>query len=426
MTTHEFTTKQNKLIDPSTGEITPDAPYQLLPLMNDDRYQELKADIAARGVRVPVVYDDQGNILDGHHRVRAWEELTAAGMSMPDYPREIVKFNDEDKKRNHVYALNLLRREMTREERDQVIARMRAEGMTQPAIQEVAGVSKGSIHRALSVSPNGETEQPATVTGKDGKTYPARKPRKKKAAPEVEPSMFEAVGAITFKEKRRRERNDRKREERIALAQDGAGQALPGSVEIVTADFREYLLSVPDDSVGLIFTDPPYDRESIPLYGDLAEHAARILKPGGSLIAYAGHYALPEIFELMTPHLRYWWVCATQHTGGNARLTGKNIYVGWKPLVWFVKQKRGSDEFISDFVRSEFEGKDLHDWQQGGTEAEYYIQHLTEPGETVLDPFAGSGTTLLAALALGRKAIGVEIDAERANVARGRLSSWSD
>ena len=45
-------------------------------------------------------------------------------------------------------------------------------------------------------------------------------------------------------------------------------------------------------------------------------------------------------------------------------------------------------------------------------------------GDTVLDPFAGSGTTLIAALETGRKAIGIEIDERWVAVARRRLERW--
>lgn len=39
------------------------------------------------------------------------------------------------------------------------------------------------------------------------------------------------------------------------------------------------------NSVDLIFTDPPYEKKSLHLYGDLAQCAARWLKPGGLLMA---------------------------------------------------------------------------------------------------------------------------------------------
>ena len=42
-----------------------------------------------------------------------------------------------------------------------------------------------------------------------------------------------------------------------------------------------------------------------------------------------------------------------------------------------------------------------------------FIKHLTQPGDTVLDPMMGSGTTVLEATLLGRRAIGVDLDPSR-------------
>ena len=57
--------------------------------------------------------------------------------------------------------------------------------------------------------------------------------------------------------------------------------------------------NIADNSIDLIFTDPPYNEASLSLYGDLARLADRVLKPGGSLITYVGHYALFKINDLI-------------------------------------------------------------------------------------------------------------------------------
>jgi ParB-like chromosome segregation protein Spo0J len=416
-TTQLHTTTQ---IDPATGEITRAAPYQLLPLLDDDRYQQLKADIAARGVLVPVEYDDQGNILDGHHRVRAWQELTAEGMKMPSYPRVERHFKDEQAKRLHVRALNVLRRDLTKEQRNDQIVAMRQEGASYRQIADAIGVSDVTALNVVktATAKNLAVELPQTIKGKDGKRRAAKKP-------ETPPSLFKVDAALTTKEVRRREKADERQRQRDEISQSAPQIELPERVILHSGAFQIALANIPDNSVDLIFTDPPYDEESIPLYGDLADLGARILKPGGSLICYVGHYAIPRIMPLMTDYLRYWWLMAVRHSGGNARLTGKNVYVGWKPLLWFVKGGRATTDYVSDFVQSKFEGQDLHDWQQSTVEADYYIRQLSPENGVVVDPFAGSGTTLLAALAAGRYAIGAEKDEERANVARGRLSAWA-
>jgi len=186
--------------------------------------------------------------------------------------------------------------------------------------------------------------------------------------------------------------------------------------DVRLGDFRTSLGDLPDESVGLIFTDPPYDRGSIPLYGDLAALAARVLCDGGSLVCYAGQYAFPDIFPLMTPHLRYQWVFAVRHSGGHRRQHGWKIRAAWKPLLWFVKGRYAGD-YLLDLLDSSPGEKSNHDWAQGCAEAAYLIEKLCPETGLVLDPMCGSGTALVAAKKLGRRFLGVEVDPERRLIA---------
>jgi len=204
----------------------------------------------------------------------------------------------------------------------------------------------------------------------------------------------------------------------ISKRQDVAGLYL--------GDFREIGDKIPDASVDLIFTDPPYDRKAIELYDGLGVFAARVLRPGGSLIAYVGHIQLPDVLTDLSKHLRYWWTCGCFHSEAKARMTEYGIVAGWKPIVWFVKETRGDKQtFITDVVTGARE-KSHHDWQQAVSEARYFIDLLTQPDDFVVDPFCGGGTTPVACIESGRKWASFEIDEANFANASSRIKEVMD
>ena len=86
--------------------------YQVMPELTAEEYEELKADIAQRGVMIPIEYDELGNVLDGYHRLRICEEL-----GINDYPRMIRAGMTETEKLTHARKLNMARRHLTSEQK---------------------------------------------------------------------------------------------------------------------------------------------------------------------------------------------------------------------------------------------------------------------------------------------------------------------
>ena len=223
--------------------------------------------------------------------------------------------------------------------------------------------------------------------------------------------------------------NDIKREKLIKSIPD---IELPKNCDLRLGDFRENTKDIPDNSIDLIFTDPPYGIDSIPLYEDLAKVASRVLKLGGSLVTYVGQYTIPEILnKVIANGLKYRWPIIVEHTGHSTAYHGNKIFVRCKPLFWFTKGEKISEiapccsyvgNYLYDLIKSSPPSKILHEWQQSPVEAEYIISKLApDKIGLVLDPFMGSGTTGIAARKLNRSFIGIELDKERFDIGKANI-----
>mgnify|MGYP000931512482 FL=1 len=183
---------------------------------------------------------------------------------------------------------------------------------------------------------------------------------------------------------------------------------------ILHGDMRKIVPTLEPSSIDAIITDPPYSREYINLYGDLAELAAYVLKPGGSLFAMAGQSYLPDVLSLMTPHLTYHWTLSYLTPGGQSpQIWPRKINTFWKPILWFVNGVYAGD-WHGDVIKSAVNDNDkrFHHWGQSESGIGSLVEKFTAPGNVILDPFCGGGTTGKVALDLGRQFIGIDTDAQ--------------
>lgn len=154
--------------------------YQVMPDLSEDEYSDLKADIAKRGVMVPIELDEVGDVLDGHHRLRACEEL-----GITDYPTVTRAGMTEDEKILHAYKLNVARRHLTTEQTMATVAGAlrRFPGKSNREIANITGISHPTVgkYRKL-LEESGQVEKVATREGADGKSYPSE--RKATARPQ--------------------------------------------------------------------------------------------------------------------------------------------------------------------------------------------------------------------------------------------------
>ena len=90
--------------------------YQVMPPLSSEEYQELHDDIKVNGVLEPIHVDEEGVVIDGHHRSKIANEL---GIPCPVIAHDDL---DDAGKRSLAFTLNLKRRHLNREQRRALIA----------------------------------------------------------------------------------------------------------------------------------------------------------------------------------------------------------------------------------------------------------------------------------------------------------------
>lgn len=442
------------------------APFQLFDALDPATEAALRASIERFGVLVPIAVDQHGNVLDGHHRKRIAAEL---GVS---WREDVHVVADEDEARSIAATLNTDRRQLDAEQRRKVVADLRQQGHSLRAIGNAVGVSQEQVRQDLATVK--DLTVPDRIIGKDGKSRPAKRTVVPAKSPNESKRAQDALASLDLDEIPAKPL-DTKRVERIAReAEAERRRAEPiepttttGDVELRHGDFRRVLtagmtrtwpwrhhvdnfLPVPSGSlywhlepmeqsdedewdrlgfsdlagqVDAIITDPPYPGEYVDLFGHLGAVASVILKPGGVLVAMTGQSYLPDYLALLGQNLAYRWTGCYQITGQRNRNHGARVATGWKPLLIFQKKGGDAPEFILDDVfSSDANDKAHHHWGQSESGMAAIVERLTKPGQLVVDPFLGGGTTAVVCRDLGRRFVGCDVDAGAVRTARERMA----
>jgi 16S rRNA G966 N2-methylase RsmD len=205
----------------------------------------------------------------------------------------------------------------------------------------------------------------------------------------------------------------------------GKNYRIPESVKIYQGDFRKVCAKeIADNSIDLVFTDPLYSKEALPLYKDLAEIANRVLKPSGFIISYAGSMYLPEILNYFTSAgLLYHWTGGIKHSTMINKEWNRKVWNCLRLYVVFQKPPRGGkSKFFMDCIESEGREKGHHEFQQNLNVVKYLITKFSEVGDTVLDTCSGSGTSVLACIEEKRKCIAIEQDKKAVQIIKSRIT----
>lgn len=417
--------------------------YQVMPPLSADEYEELKADIQARGVLVPVEYDEDGEILDGHHRVQICEEL-----GITEWPRVVRIGLSEAGKLTHARQLNLARRHLDREQKRTLIAQQLRETpqTSDRQIAESLGVSPTTVGTVRSeLEDAGELSKLDSCVGADGKTRP-REVERPSAYRYVDPSaagqkaIVESSREITdAKKQERRERQQQRHEEAVRAAADRQEPqaALTNDQAVVACDAL-----ITDPPYGIL--DEPWEPEKLEAF--TREWADRWNECGAkcALIFWSQRYLFDgrEWFDESLRDYEFQQLLVWHYPNNKSPQSRRGFKQTWEPVYFY--RRLGSDfnvrvagdawgDGLNDFdchvaavPQSNFNDAErkVHPAQKPVSVFRWLINAVTQPGELVCDPFAGSGTSGVAAAQLGRRYHGVEIDAEFLKLARERVAAY--
>jgi DNA modification methylase len=168
---------------------------------------------------------------------------------------------------------------------------------------------------------------------------------------------------------------------------------------MIQGDAAQLIKDVRDKSVDLVLTDPPYDLQAIEqaLYHDEFKRVCR-----GWIIVFCK----PENQWHWTPDQYLFWVkpISTKNTSKSYSRFVEMICVYGNGHWDASRHWSQYTNVFTDLVDSK-----VHPYRKPPSMIERLILNHTRPGDTVLDPFAGSGTVPMVAERLGRKAIAFEM-----------------
>ncbi len=204
--------------------------------------------------------------------------------------------------------------------------------------------------------------------------------------------------------------------------------------QIMEGNCTDVLTTLPDQSTDLIVTDPPYlvnyrDRNGRSIINDDNPAAVldafpelyRVLKPDSLCICFYGWTKVDLFFRAwkesgFTPVGHMVWHKNYASRTGYLRACHEQAFLlakGRPPLP---------SQPIDDVRSWVYSGNKHHPTEKAVNILAPLIEAFSKPGDLVLDPFAGSGSTVVAAALKGRCGIGIELEPSYCELARRRLS----
>lgn len=405
----------------------------IFPMMSAEEYSNLLEDIKQNGQREPI-WTYQGQIIDGRNRYRACEEL-----GITPKTRE---WNAQGSLVQFVLSLNLHRRHLSSSQKAVVALEVLPMLEEEARARQGTRTDLGNIPQIIAGSQPSEARDIAAQLVGTNRQYVSDA----KAIATKAPELLEQVkeGTLTLPEAKRElkaQALEAKRAEELKpeppISAASKFNPRPGDIWRLgrhTLHCGDYF-SFPEQAADAVITDPPYgidydpswkkadgsDSDFRKIAGDTQRFDPRPFLRYSTVLLFGANY--------YTEHLPIGgWLCWDKRTKDELdSMFGSPFELAWYRSVNTTRRAIMVRVLHGGVINADSE-KGLGDRRNHPTQKPVMVfteilNQLTKQGDTILEPFAGSGTTLIACERTNRSCIAYEIDMEYCEVILSRYEA---
>lgn len=204
--------------------------------------------------------------------------------------------------------------------------------------------------------------------------------------------------------------------------------------QILQGDCTRVLRTLPDASVDLVVTDPPYgvryrDRLNRTIANDdrperilgAFDDVYRVLKPDTFCVSF---YGWNRVDAFLAAWRRAGFVPVGHLVWQKSYASSRSFLEARHEQAYLLAKGRPAKpaQPLSDVRPWQYSGNSMHPTEKAVSILRPLVESFSKPGDLVLDPFAGSGSTCVAAAECGRRYLGIELEAQYCELARQRLA----
>lgn len=210
---------------------------------------------------------------------------------------------------------------------------------------------------------------------------------------------------------------------------------------LMNGDCLELMKTIPDNSVDMVLTDPPYGMDFVSNYrkekyssiendsdldwlNEFSAHAFRVAKDNSAHYVFCSFHNIEEFKRSLSKHFKVKNILVWEKNNTSMGDLRGDFAPKVEFIIFLHKGRRTingkRDPNIFKFARTQNKN---HPTEKPVKLNEYLLEKFSNEGEVVLDPFMGSGSTGVACANLNRKFIGIEKDEKYFQIAKDRIES---